>query len=121
MTKGAAWVSVIVGIWLAAAPFSAGYHALNRVATTNGVITGILMIIFALWLAVGHEGRSVAGYLLGLTGLWAIAAPYSLSYRTLAAAFNTDVIGGIIVLIAAIIAIYGLSHGGSSNLHARPA
>jgi hypothetical protein len=50
------WVNLILGIWVAIAPWAIGYSALAGRAATNAVIMGILVIIFsAMRIASSHS------------------------------------------------------------------
>jgi hypothetical protein len=56
----AAWVNVLLGIWIVLAPWIFGYVRLGGPAVANDQIVGILAIIFAL-LRIAESGVRVGG------------------------------------------------------------
>jgi SPW repeat len=100
------------------APFATGYSTVNSVATTEAVGAGLLIGGFGLWLALTDNAPQYVDYLLGLFGIWSIAAPFVFGYRALVAACYSDVVVGVVVFIAAIASIYSRSHHGA--LHRTP-
>jgi len=114
--RWAAWTSVFAGLWAIVAPFAIGYYTVNRVATTESVVIGILIGAFALWLAWDEHTPQYVDYVLGALGLWSVAAPFALAYRELTRALYSDVVVGVIVFVLAILGLYYRSHYGARTL-----
>ncbi len=106
----AAWIAVLAGLWSIVAPFAAGYYTVNSMATTEAIVAGLLIGGFSLWLAVADSAPQYVDYLLGVFGMWAVAAPFVLAYRDLSTAFYSDMVVGIVAFVAAIVTIYYRSH-----------
>ena len=106
----AAWMGVLAGLWSIVAPFAAGYHTINSVATTEAIVAGLLIGGFSLWLALADEGPQYVEYLIGLFGIWSAVAPFALGYRDLTTAFYSDVVVDIVAFLAAAVSIYYRSH-----------
>jgi hypothetical protein len=99
--KWSAWIAALAGLCLLAAPFVTGYSALSTVATGEAVVLGLLIAALAAWTAAGKDVPAYADYGLLACGLWSIVAPFALSYSSIAAARNCDVIVGIVVTAVA--------------------
>jgi hypothetical protein len=112
----AAWLSFLAGLWSIVDPFAAGYNTVNSVATTEAVVIGVLIAGFGLWLAVAIDAPLFVDYLIGLFGIWSIIAPFVMTFGHLTAAVYSDVIVGIIALVAAVFSIYTRAHAGAGTL-----
>lgn len=56
---GISWLNFVLGIWVLISPFVLHFNNL-RAATTDNVITGIVVIILSFWSAVATgSGRSM--------------------------------------------------------------
>jgi len=92
-----AWINAILGLWFIVAAFTiAGSKTAN---ITNGLITGIVLVIVGIWAAVSYKGwQSVVVVVIGawmiVSGLW-----FPSSY---VATLANDIIAGAVVAIASI-------------------
>jgi hypothetical protein len=82
------------------------------------VTAGLLIAGFALWLATADAAPLYVDYLLALLGVWSVAAPFALDYRTVLTALYNDVVVGVIVFLAAIVSIYYRSNAGARTVAA---
>ena len=60
---GLSWVNCLIGLWCVISPWAIGFAG-YRAATTNNVITGIVIAILAFWSAVASstETRTSGDY-----------------------------------------------------------
>jgi hypothetical protein len=58
-TIGLSWANFILGIWLIISPFVLRFGSITA-ATSNAVITGILIGIFSLWAALGSRSPALS-------------------------------------------------------------
>lgn len=91
-------IDILLGIWLVIAPFMLGYSAING-ALWNDIISGVLVIIFAAFIA----GRTTSGsqwssWVNLLLGVWLILAPFALGHAAVSAAMWNEIISGIIII-----------------------
>ena len=100
------WIILIFGVWLLCSPWWLQYftgrpYTDQTAASWNSVFFGLAVTIFAVWtLALPQKWEEWINLLLGL---WLIASPWVLSFDTYTVAtLNMVVVGGIIVLLAAI-------------------
>jgi hypothetical protein len=116
--KWASWTTLVVGLWLIAAPFVLGYRGVTA-AVYEDVILGIVIALLALWRATGDDTPAMASvsWLAAAAGFWVVIAPFVLGYTPLAPGFTAttaavynDVIVGLAVLILSV--WRALSHGG---------
>lgn len=93
------WLVFIAGLWLIISPFILGYSG-SGTAASNDIIVGIVVAVLGFINAVW--GRTTASWLPWITaivGLYLIAAPFFLNYRSLTSAFTNDIILGIIIVV----------------------
>jgi SPW repeat len=100
--KWSAWITVLAGVCLLAAPFATGYNTLSNVATAEAVVLGVLIAGLGLWTALGAEVPTYVDYLLMVGGAWSIIAPFALAYSNTTSARNSDVMAGIVVAAVAV-------------------
>ena len=100
------WISLILGIWLIASPFSLA-HASTTTAMANDIIVGILILVCSAWIVGGMAPIAVNVFEI-LCSVWLIGAPFVLHYQKLAPAMTNDVVVGIITLLVGLIEIWTL-------------
>ena len=116
--KWSAWITVLVGVCLLAAPFVTGYNTLSNLATAEGVVLGVLIASLGLWTALGSEVPAYVDYLLTVLGAWSIIAPFALGYGNTTMARNSDVIVGIVVAAVAVYRTFVASPGAHQKVTA---
>lgn len=92
----ASGLNVLAGLWEIIAPFVLGYSG-DAVATTNDVVVGIVVAIFAAIRFLGAYGAAWLSWVNAVLGVWLIVAPFILGYSGIAAATTNDIILGIII------------------------
>lgn len=107
-------VNAILGIWLIITPYWFGYT--STAATWNQTILGIVVLILAAIRAIVPSQRWTS-MLTGIAGIWAIIAPFILSYNRSVAYWNEIIIGVLVAYLA--FSNYGLSS--ASRHHHSPA
>jgi SPW repeat-containing protein len=97
------WINVAVGLWLVFAAFALPHS--SGTAVTEDVVAGLLVALGALWAAEAFRPRVslVASWVVVLTGLWAIAAPFVLHYQRSTAAVANDMVAGVIIMALGLI------------------
>lgn len=92
------WLNVALGIWLVTAGF-VHRHAPGA-GMTEDVIAGLMVALSALWAARAFRTliSLVASWIVTLSGLWIVAAPFVLHYERHSGAFADDVIVGLAIV-----------------------
>lgn len=99
------WLTGLLGIASAIAPFLMGYSD-NGAAMWTSLTIGIVLVLVSAfeWVA---EGRQAWEYwVAGIAGLTAIVAPFVLGFSALTVAVWTLVIIGVVAIIAAGIKLF---------------
>jgi SPW repeat len=98
--KWLSWSNVVLGLWLSVAPFALGYSSVHG-AEVEDVLMGLLIVVFAMWRAMGAEtaGGQGVSWAVTTTGLWVLFAPFTLGYSVVHVAAANDVIVGLLVSI----------------------
>lgn len=74
-------LGLIGGVWLVVAPFSfAMDFSANDNATWSTVIVGVVAIVAALGSMYERAGSVFSYGVIGLAGIWAVVAPYALTW-----------------------------------------
>ena len=91
------WINGILGLWLIVASFTiAGSKGANL---ASGLITGIILLVLGLWVAVSYKGwQSVV---VAVIGAWMIIAGLWFPSSYVATVAN-DILSGAVVAIAGI-------------------
>ena len=91
------WINLALGLWLATAGFVLSHATGN--AVVEDVITGLLVALGALWAARAYRpGISrAASWLVALTGLWIVIAPFALGYSRPTLPVANDVVVGLAI------------------------
>ena len=103
------WTNVLLGVWLAAAPFLVGYGSI-RAALWNGVINGTVIALVAALRLAGVRRPLLFGVLLACVALWLVLAPLVFSYYSAAmwsyaagqATWNGIFVGGLALALGAV-------------------
>lgn len=95
--RSASLLNVILGAWLIISPFILNYT--SSAARWDQVIIGIAVVVLAGIRTFMPSQRWLSS-LVGLAGLWAIIAPFILSYDRSVAYWNQIIIGAVIALVA---------------------
>lgn len=108
--KWGAWLNVIAGVLLVAAPFGLGYDTLSEVAMYEAVAVGLLIGGIALWSALSTAAPAYLDYIVAMLGGWSIVAPFVLGYHTtVEMARNTDIVAGLAVALIALVSRFTVS------------
>jgi hypothetical protein len=87
------WTNVVIGLWLAVAPWLLGTAAQeNRNMIANCVISGLLIAAFALW-AVYSKGEQWQEWVVILLCLWLFIAPGTFRYTVPLITWNNVIVG----------------------------
>ena len=97
--KNVAWITLVLGIWLIAAPFALGTFAASRLALINDVALGVLIVASSSWTLAAWATPAIAPWLQMVCGAWLIVAPFVLQYPALPLAMANDIAVGIVVLV----------------------
>jgi hypothetical protein len=94
------WITALLGIVLAVAPFVFGYSA-NPVAMWTSIGLGaIVALVSILGLVQTNESdHNVDYWILAVVGLLAIIAPFALGYSTIVAALWITIALGVVLLL----------------------
>lgn len=95
--KSLSTINLILGIWFIISPYILGYTA--TAAKWNQVVVGIIIGLLAIWRMLAPTQRWTS-IVAGIAGLWAIIAPFILSYNTSAAYWNEIVVAIVVAYVA---------------------
>lgn len=90
-------VNLLLGAWFIVSPFWLNYT--SGAARWNQIIVGIIIVVFAVgrMLAPTQRWMSIVS---GIAALWAIVAPFILSYNRAAAYWNEVIVGIVVAYLA---------------------
>jgi len=94
------WLTGILGLALAVAPFLLGYSN-HQMAMWTGVILGIVVLAASIFEALDESHAKWEWWIAGIAGLLAVIAPFVFGFSTLATALWVTIVLGIVVLVAA--------------------
>jgi hypothetical protein len=106
--KRVAWINLVLGIWLLAAPFALGTFAAGRLPLTNDIALGVLLVASSWWILAAAATPAIAIWFQMVCGAWLIVAPFALRYRDLPRAIVDDVVIGIVVLVVSAFELRGV-------------
>lgn len=94
------WVTLIAGIWFAAAPWALGHGDSGNAVLYNAMAVGLALVLFSAGaLARPKAWEEVVDFLIAI---WAIASPWVLGYNTIRdLTLNAVVVGLIVAVLAA--------------------
>jgi len=99
-----AWVNAILGLWFIVAPFIIAESKTANI--TNGLITGIVLVILGVWAALRYRGWK--NWVVALIGAWMIVSGFWFPSSYVATVAN-DVIAGVAIIILSLSAWAGSS------------
>jgi hypothetical protein len=93
-------LDLVAGAWLAISPFVLGFN-LEQGALWNTLVTGIVIALFAAVRSFGEGYRYMLPSWMSLVaGIWLIAAPFFLAFGSIAATWNSVIVGVIVVALS---------------------
>jgi hypothetical protein len=111
--RSLSFINLLLGAWLIVTPFWFGYT--SGTAKWNQLIIGIVVMVLAA-LRLLAPAQKWLSFLTGIAGIWAIIAPFILTYDRAGAYWN-EVIVGILVTIVAFYNSGLPSHTGTRTQH----
>jgi len=98
--KGLNWANFALGVWLVVAPFALLYRGIQA-ALWDDVAVGLLIASYSFWRALEIEELTVANWIVGALGLWALVSPFALHFsRTTIAMWNNVIVGAVVTIVA---------------------
>ena len=110
------WTNLILGVWLFVSPWLIGFAGSSS-AAWNAWILGLAVTAFALW-ALAVPGSRGAQWWLVISAAWVFVAPWLLGFAGVASAAWNAWILGVVVALAAIVALTAI---GGAKRTAAPA
>lgn len=95
-------ITLIVGIWLVAAPFVLSYSTAQHFVASNDMVVGGLLIIASLWTLFEEMGRLEVTVFEVICGAWLLVAPFLSQGRVVPHVVINHVAVGAIVLISGL-------------------
>ena len=92
------WTSFALGLWLAVSPWIVGYDS-DHAATCNAAFVGVALAIGAHF-EIGLD-ELWTEWLSFAVGLWFLAAPFALEFKTTSATVNCIAVGCLLCALAA--------------------
>lgn len=95
------WTNLGLGIWLIVAAFVLPHRA--GVGLVEDVVGGSFVALAALWAAGAFRLRisALASWVVALTGIWVVIAPWVLRYDRRDASVDNDVAVGLVIVALA--------------------
>lgn len=90
-------INLILGAWFIVSPWIFGYT--SSAAIWNQFVVGIIIAVLAIGRLIAPSQRWMSA-LTGIAALWAIIAPFILSYNTTAAYWNEIVVAIVVAILA---------------------
>jgi uncharacterized membrane protein HdeD (DUF308 family) len=94
------WITGILGLAFAIAPFVLGYSA-NMIATWTSVILGLVVIVTSAVEYFRADKEQWEYWVAAIVGLLAVVAPFVLGFGSQTGAMWTSVIAGVLLVITA--------------------
>jgi hypothetical protein len=107
-------INLLLGIWFIISPWLLGYS--SGAAVWNQFIVGVIIVVLALGRLAAPSQRWMST-LAGIAALWAIIAPFILSYDTTAAYWNEVIVGIVVAILAFSNASIPAGAGGRMHHH----
>jgi hypothetical protein len=93
-------LELVAGAWLAISPFVLGFN-MEQPALWNTLITGIAIALFAAIRSFGEGYRYMLPSWMSLVaGIWLVAAPFFLAFGSLAATWNSVIVGVVVIALS---------------------
>lgn len=94
------WLTGILGIAMAIAPYLLGYHD-HTMAMWTSVVLGIVVAVVSIWEAMDVKHAKWEWWVVGIAGVLAVLAPFVFGFNTLTMALWTFVVLGFLAVILA--------------------
>ena len=94
------WLTGILGIVMAVAPYLLGYND-HSMAMWTSVVLGIVVGVVSIYEAMDAQHAKWEWWVVGIAGLLAVLAPFVFGFNTLTMALWTLVILGIVAVVLA--------------------
>ena len=91
------WINGIGGVWLIVSAFIVAGSKTGDL--TNGLITGIVLLVLGLWAGVSH--KSWQEWIIAIVGAWMIVAGFWFP-ASYSGNMANNIIAGIVVVIAGL-------------------
>jgi hypothetical protein len=92
------WLNVGLGVWLALTAFFFAHT--TGTGVVEDLVAGLFVALAALWAARAFRPTMslVASWTVVLSGLWAVAAPFTLGYERESFAIVNDIVVGVAIM-----------------------
>jgi len=97
--KTASGINVVAGVWLILSPYILGFAAISA-ALASSVITGIIIGVLALIRVYTPKTSAGLSWINLILGVWLIASPFILGIASMAAIWNSVILGIIVAVMA---------------------
>ncbi|RIK44224.1 MAG: hypothetical protein DCC55_03270 [Chloroflexi bacterium] len=94
------WLTGILGLAMAVAPFALGYRD-HTFAMWTSVILGVVVLLASIYEAMDERQAKWEWWVVGIAGVLAVIAPFVFGFTTMTMAFWTMLILGALVFILA--------------------
>jgi hypothetical protein len=94
------WLTGILGLAMAVAPFALGYRD-HTFAMWTSVILGVVVLLASLYEGMDERQAKWEWWVVGLAGVLAVIAPFAFGFTTMTVAFWAMLILGALVAILA--------------------
>ncbi|MEZ4659799.1 MAG: SPW repeat protein [Caldilineaceae bacterium] len=94
------WLTGVLGLALAVAPFLLGYSD-HQMAMWTGIVLGVVVLVASIFEALDDSKAKWEWWVAGVAGLIAVIAPFVFGFSALATALWTMMILGVVVLVVA--------------------
>lgn len=99
------WVNFVIGLWLLFSPWILGAANIEaNYLVANGVITGILIAVFAFWSALARSMMWPVWIVLILC-VWIFISPWVLQFTGPVITWNNMIVG----VVAGILALWSMN------------
>jgi hypothetical protein len=94
------WLTGILGLALAAAPFALGYRD-NTFAMWTSVVLGLIVLLASVFEGLDEQKAKWEWWVAGIAGILAVIAPFVFGFTLVTMAFWTMIILGAVMVILA--------------------
>jgi hypothetical protein len=100
------WLTAILGLAMAVAPFALGYRD-NTFAMWTSVVLGVIVLLASLYEAMDERKAKWEWWVAGIAGILAVIAPFVFGFTLMTMAFWTMAFWTMIVLGAVVFILAG--------------
>jgi uncharacterized membrane protein HdeD (DUF308 family) len=94
------WLTAILGLAMAVAPFALGYRD-NTFAMWTSVVLGVIVLLASLYEAMDERKAQWEWWVAGIAGILAVIAPFVFGFTLVTMAFWTMIVLGAVMFIVA--------------------